>query len=231
RELAGGAAWEVATLRIRRDKDDDAVLALLDGASHETMRRGGRSLFLRYAEGSPHAEALRKGGMFPYRLERLYALPLSARPSSGVFRTADRRDRHGIFRLYCHAVPEAIRRHEASTQQEWRAVLDACECRREYVLDRGTSLAAWVGIGDREAHIMTDDTEGAPDAALDLAEAQLGRHGCLVAGQHQSEIERAALGRGYTPLGVRIMCVRNLAKRISLKEVVAAPADSLALPQ
>jgi len=231
RELAGGAAWEVVTLRIRRDKDDDAVLALLDGIAHETMRRGGRSLFLRYAEGSPHADALRSGGIFPCRLERLYAVPLSASPSNGLFRPANRRDRHGIFRLYCHAVPEAVRRHEASTQQEWRAVLDACECRREHVLDRGAALAAWVGMGEREAHVMTDDTEGAPDAALDLVEAQLGHHGCLVIPQHQPELERAALGRGYTALGVRLMCVRNLAKRISLKEVVAVPADSMALPQ
>ncbi len=231
RELAGGAAWDAATLRIRRDKDDDAVVALLDGMSHETMRRGGRSLFLRYAEGSPHAEALRRAGMFPCRLEHLYAVPLSSAPSPGLFRTADRRDRHGIFRLYCHAVPESIRRHEASTQQEWRAVLDACECRREHVLDRGASLAAWVGIGDREAHVMTDAVEGAADAALDLIEAQAGHHGCLVVAQHQPELERAALGRGYTALGSRLVCVRNLAKRISLKEVVAAPADSLALPQ
>jgi hypothetical protein len=231
RELAGGAAWEVATLRLRRDKDDDAVLALLDGISQETMRRDGRSLFLRYAEGSPHAEALRRGGMFAYRLERLFAVPLSARPTPTVFRLAGRRDRHGIFRLYCHAVPESIRSHEAGTQQEWRAVLDSFECRREYALDRETSLAAWVGIGDREAHIMVDAVEGAADAALDLVEAQLNRNGCLVVAQHQPDIERAAIGRGYRPLGVRLMCVRRLAHRIPLKEVVAAPAESVPLPQ
>lgn len=231
RELAGGAAWEVATLRIRRDKDDDAVIVLLDGAAEEAMRRGGRSLFFRYAEGSPHAGALRKAGMFTYRVERLFAVPLSARPAPTVFRAATRHDRHNIFRLYCQAVPEVTRRHEATTQQEWRAVLDASECRREYVIDRETALAAWVGVGDREAHVLADAVEGVLDAALDLVEAQLTHHGCLVVAQHQPGLERAAIGRGYTPLGVRLMCVRSLANRIPLKEVVAVPADSMALPQ
>lgn len=231
RELSGGAAWEVATLRIRRDKDDDAIEALLAAIAEETMRAGARSLLLRYAEGSPHAEALRHAGMFAHRIERLFAIPLSAGATPDHFRLTNRRDRHDIFRLYCHAVPENIRRHEAATQQEWRALLDSFECRREYVLDRAPGLAAWVGIGEREAHIITDAVEGAPDAALDLIEAQLSRHGSLVVNQHQPEIERAALGRGYTPLGVRLMCVRRLAQPISLKEVVAVPADSVPLPQ
>lgn len=231
RELAGGAAWEVATLRIRRDKDDDAVTVLIEGSAEEAMRRGGRTLFLRCAEGSPHAPALRKAGMFAYRVERLFAIPVTAKPSPTVFRPVTRRDRHNIFRLYCHAVPEGVRRHEATTQQEWRAVLDSFECRREYALDRGTSLAAWVGVGEREAHVMVDAVEGAIDAALDLVEAQLGHHGCLVIAQHQPGVERMAIERGYTPLGVRLVCVRSLAQRIPLKEVIVAPADSLPLPQ
>lgn len=231
RELAGGAAWEVATLRIRRDKDDDAVAVLIDGSAQEAMRRGGRSLFLRYAEGSPHAGALRKAGMFAYRVERLFAVPVTAKPAPTMLRPATRRDRHNIFRLYCHAVPEGIRRHEATTQQEWRAVFDSFECRREYVLERETSVAAWVGVGEREAHVMADAIEGAIDAALDVVEVQLNHNGRLVVAQHQPEVERAVLGRGYMPLGVRLVCVRTLAQRISLKEVVAAPADSMALPQ
>jgi hypothetical protein len=233
RELAGGAAWEVATLRIRRDKDDDAVTALVEAIAQETIRFGARSLILRYAEGSPHADALRRGGMFAHRVERLFAVPPSAAPQSDQFRAANRRDRHDIFRLYCHAVPESIRRHEAATQQEWRAVLDSLECRHEYVLPRPDtpSLAGWVGIGDREAHVMVDSVEGAVDAALDLVETHSNRNACLVVGHHQPDIERAALARGYMPLGERLLCVRRLAHRIPLKEVVAVPADSVPLPQ
>lgn len=232
RELAGGAGWEIVSLRLGRDKDDDTVLALLNGASQEIARRGGRTLYLRYAEGSPHAAALRRGGMFAYRLERLYALPVSARPGESLFRHAARADRHGIFRLYCRAVPESVRRQEAPTQQDWRAVLDSYDCEREFVLDRETALAAWVGFGAREAHVLIDGAgEGVLDATLDLVETQSARHGALVVAEHQGDIERAAIERGYTALGLRVVCARRLALMKPLKEVIAVPAESVPLPQ
>lgn len=232
RELSGGAGWEIVCLRLARPKDDEAVVALVDGASEEVVRRGGRTMYLRYAEGSPHAGALRRAGMFAYRLERLYAVPLSPKPASTVFRPAERSDRHGVFRLYCRAVPESVRRHEAPTQQDWRAVLDSFDCSHEYVLDCRDALAAWVGIGEREAHVLVDGgVEGTVDATLDVVETQGGRHGSLVVAEHQGAIERSAIERGYTALGVRLMCARRLAVMNMLKEVVAVPAEGMPLPQ
>lgn len=232
RELSGGAGWEAVSLRIARDKDDETILALLNGASQEVARRGGRTLYLRYAEGSPHASALRKGGMFAYRLERLYAIPLSARSGDSLFRPATRADRHGVFRLYCRAVPENVRRQEAPTQQDWRAVLDSYDCEREFVLEREGNLAAWAGIGAREAYVLIESAgEGVLDATLDLVETQSGRQGALVVAEHQGDIERAAIGRGYTALGLRVVCARRLALMKPLKEVVAVPAETMPLPQ
>ena len=46
----------------RATKDDDAIIALVDGAAGETARRGGRTMYLRYAEGSPHGDAIAPGG-------------------------------------------------------------------------------------------------------------------------------------------------------------------------
>lgn len=232
RELAGGAGWEVCSMRLSREKDDEAIVALLTGASQEVAQRGGRTVYLRYAEGSPHAQALRKGGFYAYRLERLYAVPLTDRPAGTMFRAASRVDRHGVFRLYCRAVPEIVRRHEAPTQQEWRAVLDSYDCNREFVLDRDGSLNAWVGLGEREAHLLIDNPgEGVVDAALDVVEAHSGRHATLVAAEHQGNIEHTALERGYTALGVRLMAARKLAALNTLKEVVAVPAETVPLPQ
>src|SRR6185312_10105296 len=236
RELSGGAGWEVCSIRIARAKDDDALVALLGSACQEVARRGGHTMYLRYAEGSPHAVALRKGGFFAYRIERLYAIPPSPKPADTPFRSATRHDRHGIFRLYCRAVPENVRRHEAPTQQDWRAVLDSFDCTREYVLERamsgGPTLAAWVGVGEREAAAMVDSTgEGIVDAALDLVETHAGRNLAFVVAEHQGDIEHNAIARGYTALGVRLMCARHLAVRNSLKEAVAVPADSLPLLQ
>lgn len=232
RELSGGAGWEVVSIRIVRAKDDDAVLALLQGAALEAARRGGRTLYLRYAEGSPHAQAVRKAGMFAYKLEHLYAIPPAPKSAQTPFRPSGRADRHGIFRLYCRVAPENIRRQEAPTQQEWRAVLDSCECERGFVLEHEGGIVAWVGVGEREAHMLVDGSiEGVVDAALDVVETHTPRHETLVVAGHQGEIEHNALARGYTALGVRVMCARRLAIVNPLKEVVAVPAETMPLPQ
>ena len=229
RELSGGAGWEIVCIRLARPKDDEVVIALCEGICAEVAQRGGRTVYLRYAEGSPHADALRKGGFFAYRLERLYAIRQTAGPSETPFRTISRGDRHGVFRLYCRAVPEMVRRHEAPTQQEWRAVLDSFECNREFVLDGPNGLAAWAGVGDREAHVLVDDPDGGVvEALLDLVELQTPRHGTLVVAEHQFPVESAAVERGYTALGVRLMCARRLAIMNTLKEVVPVQAESLA---
>jgi hypothetical protein len=231
RELAGGAGWETVSLRIARPKDDETIVALLEGAGREVAGRGARTMYLRYAEGSPHAAALRKGGFYAYRIDRLYAVPPLSAPGESMFRPHGRHDRHGVFRLYCRAVPENVRRNEAPTQQEWRAVLDSYDCDHEFVLERDdASLAAWVGIGDREAHVLVDGgMEGAVDATLDLVQAQ--RAPTLVVAEHQGDVEHNAVARGYTALGVRLMCARRLALVNPLKEVAAAKVETFPVPQ
>lgn len=231
RRLAGGAGWEVVSLRIARPKDDEAVVALLTALAREAAMRGGRCLYLRYAEGSPHAAALRQAGFFAYRLERIYALPAGAKGAETAFRPATRADRHAIFRLYCRAVPEMVRRNEAPTQQEFRAVLDSFDASREFVLDGPAGLVAWAGIGEREAHVLVEANKSGVEAALDHIEAHAPRHGALVIAEHQPDLESAAEGRGYPALGVRLMCARRLALLNPLKEVVAVPGDSFPVPQ
>jgi hypothetical protein len=118
RELAGGAGWELVSLRLVRDKDDEAVVALLNSAAQEAAARGGRTLYLRMAEGSPHMMPVRRAGFVSYHTELLHALPAgrTVRETS-TFRPAARPDRHGVFRLYCRAVPEHVRRYEAPTSR------------------------------------------------------------------------------------------------------------------
>jgi hypothetical protein len=234
RELSGGAAWEAVSLRIARDKDDETVSALVEAAGPEVARRDGRALLMRVAEGSPHAGAIRRGGMMAIRLERCYAV--RRRRSDGAngngFRPATRADRHAVFRLYCRAVPEHVRRQEAPTSQDWRAVLDSYDVEREFVVDSPRGIIAWVAFAERECRILIDSAvEGIADAALDLAESHASRHSTLVLGEDQIDLERRAVEtRSYPELGVRLVYSRRLAALNPLKEVAPVPAE-LAVPQ
>ena len=234
RELSGGSCWEVVSLRIARDMDDEAVATLISECGGDVARRQGRRLFMRCPESTPHEGAVRAGGLVSYRRELLYALPrhhANGAAATGM-RAMNRTDRHGVFRLYTRTVPEIVRRAEAVTLQEFRAVLDSYDCERQFVADgeRG-ALAAWVGLADRECRLMVDSaTEGAAEAALDCVEQHGGRQSVLVLGEDQA-MDGVLETRGYTPLGVRHVCARRLAVMNSLKEVVAVPAETLALPQ
>ncbi|MFN0095779.1 MAG: hypothetical protein ACKVVT_13505 [Dehalococcoidia bacterium] len=233
RELAGGIAWEAVSLRIAREKDDEAVVTLLAAVGPEAARRGGRTLFVRYAEGSPHGLAIQRAGLRPYREESVLSVRHHAggEPDGG-FRAAHRSDRAGVFRLYCRAVSGHIRRVEGPTQQEWRAVHDSYDCERELVLPGAGTIAGWAGIGDRECRGFVDfSIAGAVDALLDVLEAHGPRHATLIAPHDDETLVRHAIERGYQQLGTRVVCARKLAALQTLKEMVALPAETLVLRQ
>ena len=196
----------------------------------EAARRNGRILFVRYPESSPHATGLQRAGLISYREEHLFALPRTGRSAANsAFRAAARSDRAGTFRLYCKAVPQHVRRSEALTQQEWRAVIDSFDCEKEYVAEGDRGIVAWAGFGERECHLILEPgIEGLSDAALDLIESHGPRHGTLVLGDDQDGLHDRAAERGYTAMGVRLVCARRLAQLQSLKEVSPLPAESLA---
>jgi len=232
RELEGGAAWEAVSLRIARDKDDDAVTALLEGAAPEVARRSGHALIMRCPEGSTHGPAIRRAGLMAGRIERLFAVPRRHGSSGGdPFRAATRTDKNSIFRLYCRAVPEHIRRNEAPTLQDWRALLDSFDVDREFVAENERGIAAWVAFADRECRVLVDSAASTDllDQALDLVETHVHRHGTLVLGEDQVDLERRADDRGYSPLGVRLVYTRRLALLNPLKEGV--PVVERAMPQ
>ena len=142
RELAGQASWEISSLRISRETDDEAVSALVDAASIEIARRGGHGAFLRLPEGSPHYTATTQAGFAAYTSEQLYARPPSAPPTSigSSFREVAASDHTAVFQLYCRSVPESVRRQEAVTQQQWRAIHDIYSPDQEFVVEKESNL-------------------------------------------------------------------------------------------
>lgn len=228
RQLAGGLAWEIVSLRIARDRDNATVSALLDAISAEVVSRQGRIIFMRYAEGSTHEPAILRGGLGAYTREDLFAPPApAAHRRTSRFRAATRADRAAIFRLYCRAVPAEIRRHEAATQPEFRAVLDTYDCDEEHVLDAEGAVVAWTGLGGREGRLLCGpDATAAIPAALDLIAESIGRQGTLVLSRHQEAEHRIAIEHGYTELGTRVVATRRLAVLNPMKEALAVPVAS-----
>ena len=227
RELAGGAAWEVVSLRIARVTDEEAVAALLVSAGNEVALRGGRSIFLRYSEASPHEDGILHGGMTVYTREHLFATPaVRDRNLDTPYRPIDRHDRPALFRLYCGVVPEAVRRVEAPTQTEWRAVFDSYDLEREWVYDNDGQLHAWVGIGEHEARMMCDGR--AWEEGLTVIHRRAGQPGSLVVGEYQERLAGLADDCGFVALGTRMVAARQLAARNPLKE--AARVRSYPVP-
>jgi hypothetical protein len=234
RELAGGSAWEVVSLRLARDIDNDAVKCLLGAAAEEMVRRGGKRLLMRYSESSPHEEAISSAGLRPFVSEQMYAIPTrNVLPGYGPFRTVVRSDRPALFRLYCRAVPESVRRNEALTQQEFRAIYDSHDVAHEFALDLEAGMGLWVGIGDREARMMAAAIPSESlEFGLDLIEAQPSRPATLVVAEYQPEIASRAEARGYALMGTRMVSARRMAILNPLKEVVAAGiSETMPVPQ
>ncbi|MBK7725436.1 MAG: hypothetical protein IPI33_09465 [Dehalococcoidia bacterium] len=75
------------------------------------------------------------------------------------------------------------------------------------MLDGLPASPVWVGAGERENHILIDDPDDAVvQAALDLVELRSPPPRTLVVAGHQFPVESAAIARGYTAMGVRLMC-------------------------
>ena len=229
RELGGGIAWEVVSVRLARDTDEEAIDALLVAVSEELRRRSGHALYLRYAEGSSHAVTIKRSGFHPYVSETLFAPPPAAgAPNLASLRDARKADAYDVFRLYCQTAPERVRRHEAPTFDAWAAVHDSFDVSGELVCDAEPGLRAWIGLGEREGRLFhrEDDAEGVLEAALAAVETSVGRTGTLVSFDYQESVARRAIQRGYTELGTRVVCVRNLAIAQALEERVAASEPS-----
>ncbi len=233
RELSGGASWEIVSLRIARGLDKEVVESLVAGAAEEVVKRGGRRLFMRYADSSPHEEGILAGGVRPYVQESLYALPAQKSDDPGMMRPIGRQDRAALFRLYTKAVPASVRQHEAMTQQEWRAVHGSYDAAKEFVLDAPTGVAAWIGAGDREARVLADALDAETIAqVLMLVESQPTGAATLVVAEYQPAVARAAEDRGFTLLGTRLVSARRMAILNPLKEAVPAGiSETMALPQ
>lgn len=223
RELAGGAGWQVESLRLAREADDEALHALVAAASMEVARRQGRRLYLRSNPDSPHVDGLRRAGFAPYSQDQLFALKAEGARRPERWRPAGRVDRHAVFRLYTRVVPEVVRRFEAPSLADWRSVSDSYGCDREWVLDGDGGLAGWVALGENEAHALCVEQDDRSATEILSLVASEGRRGTtFVLREFQTWLAPALAEHGASGLGERLLCARLLARMQPLKEAVTA---------
>ncbi len=231
RALARGRAWEAVSLRLAREGDGEVVRELIAAANIHAAARGGLRLFFRLPVESPHRDAVRAAGLVPYLRERLFAPPARRiEPGATPVRQGTRKDRAGVFRLYCRAVPEGVRRMEAASGAEWRAVYDSYDCEREFVMACEGRVTLWLGIGEREARLLVDpgaEREAVRQLGVRLAAAFMPRQGHLVLPDFEDALAEAATVAGFVPAGEREVFVRRLARVVPLPETKSVPASAV----
>lgn len=120
RRRGGRQAWEIDYL-VDATERRDALPGLLECALLDASRAAVEKLFLRLEAASDLIEVVREVGFLPYRQETLF----EGRPAAGRDgvspRPAATSDAYPLFRLYCEATPETVRRYEAATYAEWLA--------------------------------------------------------------------------------------------------------------
>ncbi len=121
RQRSRRQAWEVDYL-VDQTSGGDALRALHDRALADLAARGVEKLFLRLAAESDLLDTALAAGFVAYRQEVLFSGELTAAGSPPLAaRRTSQTDAYPLFRLYCAATPETVRRHEAATFGEWQA--------------------------------------------------------------------------------------------------------------
>lgn len=130
RRRSGPSAWEVDYLIVGQE-DEALCLTLLEQLSQGLGRAGVERVFLRLKADSPLLGTIRQAGFFPYLKERLLAIdrtPQGLEPAKMPLRERTSADVFPLFQLYNASVPEAVRRHEATTLREWVGVQENGHC-------------------------------------------------------------------------------------------------------
>lgn len=122
RQRGGNEAWEIDYL-LDATKDLGQTAGLLEYAVAQAGKEGAQKLFLRLPSDSSLLQPAIQTGFVAYQEETLYLREAGAGDTSAPdgLRIATAADSYQLFRLYCAAIPESVRRFEAASFDEWHA--------------------------------------------------------------------------------------------------------------
>ena len=151
RQRGGNAAWEIDYF-LDATPDREVAADLLDRAVAQVGRRGAQKLFLRLPADSDLLQPALQTGFIAYQKEVLLvreSAPTSSPTQVDGLRSLAPSDSYPLFRLYCSATPEPVRRFEAASFDEWHAAREARWQRNGscLVLERDGTICASVRTG------------------------------------------------------------------------------------
>jgi hypothetical protein len=123
RPRGGYRAWEIDYF-VDSSGDDSVLVDLLSCAVQGAGRNGAEKLFLRLLTRSSLLRVAREVGFQSYLEESLYVGIPDGHAYPVPLREAEPSDNYPLYCLYNAATPEAARRSEAATYDEWQASLE-----------------------------------------------------------------------------------------------------------
>ncbi len=171
RHRGSKAVWEIDWLVVGAcDDENQTAQMLLNRLTMEASAARVRKMFLRLPEDSPLHQGLLAAGFSAYATELLLVCSDFRTRSLDVdgeaLQPCTTGDEHGLFRLYCAAVPSTVRAVEGMTLEEWRANQDNSLGRqREYLLVANDRPDGWLRFSrkNRCGHFQclgaTEDSE------------------------------------------------------------------------
>jgi len=232
RQRSGPSAWEIQSLLLEREYEKFCV-DLLESLGLAGNEGGIERLFLRLESSSPVTDIARQAGFGHYLTETQYRLEGNrVSGTSGVppgLRLRTSNDDYGIFRLYSATTPLQVRTVEGMVFQEWWESRDRSAA-REFVLEHGGEIAAWVRIRSDKSAGQFDIVTGAEsdemrhlvDYCLSAVSSKYPVY-CL-ASEYQIPLRRAIAELGFRPETDYSCLSKQLVSRVREPQLVPQQA-------
>ncbi len=235
RPRGGIEAWEVDYL-IDGTDDHNIVANLLDRSVAAAGKKGAQKLFLRLTADSALLPPVLETGFQAYQEETLYLRHGTPDAPALELRPAVASDSYPLFRLYCEVKPEATRRLEAATFDEWHAAQEQRWARNavRLVLEtkgqiRGAVCAARLRQGLMLDLVLTPEAEDDLPGVVSAAAAAAGSAAesiWVLAPDTAPRMTHKLKDAGFTPQNEYISLVRRTAKPITIARKVPGVAKN-----
>ena len=197
--------------------NEDAWLALLDGAVEAVGQRGAHALLADVEETGPELPILRRAGFAVYTRQDIWILTeRRSEPSEPILRPWAQTDAWGVEWLYTNTVPPLIQLVEPTPPESGKiwVLHEDGELTAFVHLDEG-SRATWLQIYVHpNAHAQASEIVA---AAACISEPEPGHPVYCCVRRYQSWLQRALDEAGFTPCQRQAVMVKHIATPVDKK--------------